>query len=98
MERREFSLNRGSNYVIPREWSHGDLVKAKNKLKVGAKVEVRLGDSTGFGLTGKKFKGTVTEKYDNHFIVRVKAKNGEWNESLSYIDLMNEKKVKVLKK
>lgn len=98
MERRIYSLCGASNYVPQRDWSMGELARAKERLQIGAKVEVVTGEGIGHGLFGKRFKATVTSKHEKHFIVRVKAKHGEWNESFSYIDLMKEKKVKVLKR
>ena len=85
---------------IPREWTHEEYFRAKKKLKIGTKVEVRLsfGEEEGTKIHGKKIKGKVVEKYEDHFLVRVKAKNGsEWNESFHYTNLMDESKVKILK-
>lgn len=76
-----------------------DLNKIRDKLKIGSKVECKVNTGGDFNSTGAKIrKGVVTEKYDEHFVVQVKVKNGNtWNESFRYEDLIPiDGKVKVI--
>ena len=78
-----------------------DLNKVADKLKIGSRVEFRTNmyadDDNRYV---KRRKGVVTEKYEEHFVVQVKLKNGNtWNESFRYEDLIpldGKVKVKVL--
>lgn len=90
-------MTRGNYRYIQREWTREQLAQA-TKIKIGTKVEARLcfGEDDERKTHGKKVKGKVTEKYRDHFIVRVRAKSGEeWNESYKYIDLMDGKRVRI---
>lgn len=80
-----------------------DLNKVRDKLKIGSRVECKVNTGGDFDSTRAKIrKDVVTEKYDEHFLVQAKVKNGKtWNESFRYEDLIpidGRVKVVVLKK
>ena len=82
-----------------------DLNNAKKNLKIGTLVSVKVnfGESEdGRKRKGRLMQGEVVGKFSNYFVVNVEAKNGTWNESYKYADLLPDGNgnvmVKVLKK
>ena len=77
-----------------------DIEKAKADLKIGSIVEVviRRGEDSQTG-GRKKRKGKVVAKYDDFFDVAVMHNDRLlWEESFHYDELLEDGKVKVLKK